>query len=117
MKRKISLILCLLTVISCLAFTACGSKKDLSNSKYVGTWKCESMSLMEESEALEEDWTITLNPDGTGKSESEGEITDFKWTETDEGFKCSGDLKLKFTDDGEGVKTSFMKVDLHFTKQ
>ena len=117
MKRKISLILCILTVVSCLAFTACGSKKDLTNSKYVGTWKCESMSMLDESEALEDEWIITLNPDGTGVSESAGEVTNFKWTETNDGFKCSGDLKLTFTDSGDGVKTSFMKVDLNFVKQ
>ncbi len=118
MRRTIALFLCLLVFSSCFVLTACGGTgKDLSESKYVGTWKCENLSLKEESAELESEWIITLNPDGTAQSVSDEEVQNCNWTETGDGFKLTGDLKLTFKDEGDGVKTKVIGVELHFVKQ
>jgi hypothetical protein len=56
------------------------------------------------------EWTMTLNGDGTGKFVSvenggEPETTDITWELTDEGFRTKGDTKLKFTDEGDNIRT------------
>jgi hypothetical protein len=114
-------------VVSALTLTACGgggsSDQDLSDSKYVGTWKSVSFELMDESESPEEGEEIfmTLNGDGTGTmtgtSEGEEETSDFTWEPTSNGFKTKGDLKLKFTDDGDKIKATVIGVDMIFEKQ
>ena len=120
MKKTITLLVCAVMIISCVALlTACGggNGEDLSDSKYVGTWKASTMALEDESEALSEEWVLTLNADGTGQFVSEEETTDVTWELTDEGFKTKGDTKLKFTDDGDNIKTKILGVDLIFERQ
>lgn len=121
MKRSISAVLTLLLVLSTLLFAACGggsSKADLSDSKYVGTWKVSHMQLKDETGELEHDWTLTLNGDGTGEfyDEEEG-ATKITWELTKDGFKTKGDTKLTFEDDGDNIKTKIIGVDLIFEKQ
>ena len=124
MKKIISLVLITVMAVSMLALVSCGGEKeDLSDSKYVGTWKAVNMSLEDESEDFGEgQWTITLNDDGTGTCvavDEEGveETTEFTWEPTDEGFKTKGDMKLKFTDDGEQIHAKMFGVSLNFEKQ
>lgn len=108
-------------LVSCLAFTACTSnnneKKDYSDSKYVGSWKIDSMSFMDESENFDETWILTLNADGTGISEDKEGKSEFTWTPTDNGFKTKGSVNTTFTDDGENIKTTMLGVELHFIRQ
>ena len=120
MKKSLVLLLSFAMVMA-FALSACGGNQDLSDSKYVGTWQAGSMSLEDESADLKTFWTLTLNGDGTGSSYSVDEdgteeTSNFTWSLTDEGFKTKGDLKLKFTDDGDGIKTSVLGVDLHFAR-
>ena len=120
MKKTLVLLLSF-TMVMAFALSACGGNQDLSDSKYVGTWQAGSMSLEDASADLKTFWTLTLNSDGTGTSYSVDEdgteeTSNFTWSLTDEGFKTKGDLKLKFTDDGDGIKTSLLGVELHFTK-
>jgi hypothetical protein len=66
-------------------------------------------------------WILTLNEDGTGTfvaTEADGneDVSNIKWEPTDGGFRTSGDMKLTFTDDGEGIKANIMGVDLHFAR-
>ena len=119
MKRTISISVILLMTTLMFLLTACGgnSSTDLSDSKYVGTWKASTMSLKDESESLSEEWTLTLNGDGTGQFVSTEETTDITWVLTDSGFKTKGDTKLKFTDDGDNIKTKILGVDLIFERQ
>ena len=115
MKKMITVIACVLMV---LCLSACGEKKDVSNSKYVGTWKIDdTMSGYGETSETGSDWTITLNPDGTAVSVSSDSNDNCTWQETSKGFKLKGDLKLNFTDDGDGVATKFLGVELRFHKQ
>lgn len=129
MKKLVSLMLVMLMTVSCLVLVSCGggsssSSEDLSSSKYVGTWKAITMSLEDTTEAADEggEFIVTLNGDGTGQSVSrenggEEEVTDFTWELTDDGFKTKGDMKLKFTDDGDNIKANIFGVDLVFEKQ
>ncbi len=119
MKRRMSIALVLLLVMSALLLAGCGggSSTDLSDSKYVGTWKATTLELMDESSALGSDFTLTLNGDGTGQYASDEEITDITWELTDNGFRTKGDTKLKFTDDGDNIKTKILGVNLIFEKQ
>ena len=68
MKKLLSLIIAALMLFSVLALTSCGggSTEDLSDSKYVGTWKATSLEVMDESGEIEGDIILTLNGDGTG---------------------------------------------------
>ena len=117
MKKSIAIVLCLVIVFSCLSLTACGGKKDLSDSKYVGTWKATYLSLKDETGELEEDTYLILNPDGTAEFVSDDEVSTCNWQETKNGFKLTGDTKLKFTDDGDGIVTTILGVGLHFERQ
>lgn len=118
MKKRLVILIGLVMVLSCVVLTACGgSSDDLSDSKYVGSWIIDTVSLGEESDALGEDWVLTVNGDGTGTFSGDGESSDFTWEPTDNGFKTKGDVKMKFEDEGEGIKASIMGAELHFVKQ
>ena len=58
MKRFISIALISIMILSALAFTACGgggsSDADLSDSKYVGTWKAQSVNVGDGSGEIED---------------------------------------------------------------
>lgn len=120
MKKPISIVVVLLMISSMFLFTSCGgsSNTDVSDSKYIGTWKASTMALKDESEELSHDWLLTLYGDGTGQFvDDEDGVSDIKWELTDNGFRTKGDTKLKFTDDGDNIKTKILGVDLIFEKQ
>lgn len=120
MKRLLSIALAAILVFSALALTACGGKDesvDLSDSKYVGTWKNTGINLGEKSGELDTEFTLILKDDGTGQLVSEDEPGEFTWELTDNGFKTKGDMKLTFTDDGDNIKAKLFGVDLTFEKQ
>ena len=101
----------------CFMLGACGSK-DVSNSKYLGTWKLDdTISGFGETEEIDENWTITLNANGTAVSNTSESVSNCTWQETSKGFKLKGDIKLSFTDDGDGVVAKFLGVELRFHKQ
>lgn len=123
MKKSIALILTIILSVSCIILTACGSgsSADLTDSKYVGTWKLSNINFMNDSSELDVDYTLTLNGDGTGifvaidgDTEDRSEVT---WELTDKGFKTKGGTKLTFTDDGDNIKTKLLGVELVFAKQ
>ena len=108
-------------ILSAFALAGCGGSGgggDVSNSKYVGTWKADSMSIKDvASESVEEDWVLELKADGTGTLTADEEVSNFTWSLTDGGFSTKGDLKVKFKDDGDNIKTNIIGVDLSFKKQ
>ncbi len=108
---------CAVLIISCILLVSCGAKQDLSDSKYLGTWEMVDMTFMGESAEDSSELLITLNSDGTAVyAGSDGKIN-CTWTETKDGFKLKGEVKLTFTDDGDGIKTKVLGVELHFAKK
>ena len=97
---------------------ACGgSSKDYSDSKYVGTWKATTLALKDESEELGASYVLTLNGDGTGQFVDAEDISYITWELTEDGFRTKGDTKLRFTDDGDNIKTNIIGVDMIFERQ
>lgn len=124
MKKNVSIIIATVLVLSTLLITACGGNsntEDLKNSRYVGTWTAKGIALGDDSEDLDEAFLLVLNEDGTGtlsgSAEEEDEVSEFTWKLVDGGFKCSGDVKATFKDDGENIKTKIIGVELVFEKQ
>ena len=125
MKKALSTFLCVVLIVSCFALAGCGSKKgtaDLSGSKYVGTWVISNLSIMEENDSVTESddlskVTLTLLEDGTGHMDSPDEVSNFTWEEVDGGFKTSGDVKMTFKDEGDGIVGKVIGVELHFVKK
>lgn len=121
MKKKIAVLLSLIMVFSFTMLSACGGgggSEDLSDSKYVGTWKAMSMSFADESEDFDDEYILVVNGDGTGtfSSEKDGETSEFTWSPTDEGFKTKGDVKMTFKEDGEDLTTEMLGVELRFAR-
>ncbi len=75
------------------------------------------MSAFEEEEVLEDEWLLTLNADGTAVFTGDGETSTCSWHETSDGFKLTGDMKMTFEDNGDGIKTTVLGVDLLFSRQ
>ena len=138
MKKCVLFPVLALLIMAALVLSACGgssdnnsssgsesstkSTADYSDSKYVGTWKALDMSLGDESEAIDDDWILTLNADGTGvlaadDDDDDEEPASFTWEPVDGGFKTGGDVKLTFKDDGDNIKTNILGVDLTFAKK
>ena len=126
MKKRIAILISFVMVMT-FALAACGgasgsSDADLSDSKYVGTWKATSISLGDESEDVDDggSFTLTLNGDGTGTfvstAEGETETSEVTWKLTSDGFKTEGDASMKFTDDGDGIKAKILGTELHFVR-
>lgn len=113
--KKIGLFVLICAVA--LALGACGGNSaDTTDSKYVGTWKVDTISFQDTSEAFDTEWTLVINEDGTGQTMSEGETADFTWTPTDKGFKTKGGIKTDFVDDGDAIMTKIIGVELRFNK-
>lgn len=122
MKRLTMIAVVSVMILSAFVFASCGDQgssegTDLSDSKYVGTWKAVSMSALGESEAPEDDWILTVNADGTGDLASEEESGAFTWEPIEGGFQTTGDTKLKFKDQGDAIVAKIIGVELTFEKQ
>ena len=123
MKKKLAVLLSFVMVLT-FALAACGGgSEDLSDSKYVGTWKAESMSIGDTTEGIDGgEFTLTLNGDGTGvfvstEDGGETETSDVTWQLTSDGFKTKGDVKMTFKDDGDKIVTKILGADLIFVKE
>ena len=124
MKKFVAISVSIIMVFSVLALTACGgggSSEDLSDSKYVGTWKGVEMAVADESEEFQDDIILTINGDGTGtlvgSEEGETEESSFTWEPTSDGFKTKGDVKMTFKDDGDKITSKIIGLTMVFEKQ
>lgn len=119
MKKTSVALLCLFLLMSMTLLSSCSggsSSKDLSDSKYIGTWTGKSMTLGEEAGELEQEATLIVNGDGTGEMTYAGETSTFTWEPASDGFKTKGDVKVTFKDEDEGIVTKIIGVELHFVK-
>lgn len=118
MKKKLVLLVTLV-MIFVPALAACGSGGeggDVAKSKYVGVWKTDEVIILDESESLVGEVTLTLNPDGTGTMADDNETSEFTWELTADGFKTKGDVNLDFSDDGNDIKAKVLGVELIFSR-
>ena len=116
-------------ILLMLALTACGSSGggggnnggangEDTASKYVGTWKAVSLSVAGVQQEPDGEWFLIINEDGTGTLDVEGQAPSaFTWEPTSSGFKASGEMKVKFTDDGDRIKTKVLGTEIVFEKQ
>lgn len=121
MKKTLTMLAAAFLVFSALVLVGCGgnssSTADLSNSKYVGTWKATTMSLLDDSTGIDDELTLVLNADGTAQMIDAEKTQELTWSETSDGFKTKGDTKLTFVDDGDNIKTKMLGVDIIFERQ
>ena len=75
------------------------------------------VSLGDSSGELDVEYYLTLNGDGTGTLETEGEDpASFNWELTSDGFKTTGDMKLTFKDDSDNIKAKILGAELTFER-
>lgn len=120
MRRKLVLLVGMIVMISCFALSGCSKgegSSDYSDSKYVGTWKIDTISFQEASEEFDENWVLIVKADGTGISKDSEEETDFTWQPTEDGFKTKGSVKMTFKDKGDKIETGLFGVNLTFHKE
>ena len=124
MKKLVNILCSALLVMSCVIMLGCSSeKKDVSNSKYVGTWKAVSAEVMGQKMTPEEvfegaEVILVLNADGTGTLQANEEPSAFTWVETSKGPKASGDVNVTFKEDENGQLVGDLTIaKLYFAKQ
>lgn len=123
-KRSIAILCSLVIALSCVLLAGCGGggNADVSESKYVGTWKAVSLSAFGEEDNADEvfdaELILVLNADGTAEFTSDGETATATWSETSDGFKIKGDdVNLKFKEVEGGVEASILGVGILFEQQ
>ena len=121
MKKRLAILLSFAMVLT-FALAACGgSGGDVSDSKYIGTWVVDSLSLAGESEAPDTDITLVLNGDGTGTfsgvdEDGNEEVSNLTWSTTSNGLKTDGDVKMKFKEDGDALVSKILGVEMRFVR-
>ena len=110
------------TDVLCVAPTATGLikavvEKDKKGMIQLGLSTATTLALKDESEELGASYVLTLNGDGTGQFVDEEDISYITWELTEDGFRTKGDTKLRFTDDGDNIKTNIIGVDMIFERQ
>ena len=117
MKKRISLLMVCMMVIVTMA-TACGGK-DLSNSKYVGTWvgKTAEYEGMEISvETLFGDFNFTLEGNGKATAHVDGEDKTGKWDETEKGIILDDEMNSLRTERSSPMKPTALPYILKSSK-
>ena len=86
------ILLVLIALVAAFTLTGCGSKEEKKEaedlSKYAGTYKGEFTKLVgDESKNEEEEFSLELNADGTGKHNRDGHTYKVTWTVEDGNFR------------------------------
>ena len=116
MLKKMSCVI-LSMVLCILCLTACGGK-DMSDSKYVGTWtgtKAEYAGFEMSVEELFGDFTLTLQEDGKAVVFVDGEEEKGNWDETEQGVSLDGEME--FIADGDALTYETEGVIVYFEKK
>ena len=93
---------------------------DVSNSKYLGKWKADSVDVFKKSGEFDGDTVLSLNADGTASMVSADEVLEYKWWETENGVYLDSlgeksDIKLK-ADGPDTLKTRILFFHLKFKR-
>ncbi len=117
MKRILAVVLCVLAVASVLA--GCG-KKDMSGSKFCGTWTATTAEYsgveLGVSDIFGGDVVLDLGADGKCTFSVNGEEEKGKWDEVDGTVVIDGDEDLTFVEDGGELVLDFDGVTIRFAK-
>ncbi len=84
---KKSLLLVAIVMVGVLVLTGCGKKADLS--KYAGTYSLEYSKYVGDETKSNEEWTIELKEDGTGKSNRDDESYNVEWSMDGDNIKLT----------------------------
>jgi len=122
MKKLLGVAFALMVALSVFALAGCGGGKDLSKSKYTGTWDATTAEYggmtLEVSSFLDE-FTLELKADGSATAKVNGESGDGTWDETGSGIKLSdpknGDME--FTDVDGKLTVAQDGITIYFEKK
>lgn len=124
MKKFMSVLCSFMLIMTCFVMVGCKQgKKDVSDSKYIGTWQAvnaEAFGQMVTADEVFEgkDVLLVLNGDGTGTfADTEDKINKFTWVELDDGVKTEGDVNMTFTEKDGKLVGDVLMVKLFFEKQ
>ena len=123
--KRISVLVCLLSVMICLLLAGCGAKEnsDVSNSQYVGTWKGEKLTAAGQEVTAQEvfggDFFLELKNDGTYVMTAGQDVTEGKWTDTDKGPKVYADNNkgAVYKVDGDTMEMDAVVAKVYLKKQ
>ncbi|MBQ6333481.1 MAG: hypothetical protein IJI46_00185 [Erysipelotrichaceae bacterium] len=90
-------------------------KKDVSSSKYIGTWEATDLSLLGEKEAFQA--TLVLNGDGSSVLTADDDATNCSWVEIGNGIKLKGDAKVTFKANGDKLEATILGAKLSFERK
>ena len=93
---------------------------DVSNSKYLGKWKADSVDVFKKNGEFDGDTVLSLNADGTASMVSPDEVLEYKWWETENGVYLDSlgeksDIKLK-ADGPDILKARILFFSLNFRR-
>ena len=115
MKKLLSVLVIMILTVSVLS--GCGSKADMSDSEYLGTWEAVTCSysdyVMDASEILGQ-YIITLRPDGSYEATFGEDVGEGTWEDTQNGFMLDGDEELSFVDGADGITLDYEGITIHF---
>lgn len=120
MKKGIAVLSCLIIIVSIAVFAGCGKTKDLSGSKYLGTWAATKASVADAEEGsdelVKELITIELKADGTAVGTMVGSDINCTWRETKNGVLIKGDLNVNAKTEGDELVMRILEMDVHLRK-
>ena len=94
---------------------------DLTNSKYVGTWKPVTIELFGKKDNFESDSRLEIKADGTALMYSVNEADEDKkayvWKETDYGIFLDGKHDFKIKAEGDTLYLKFLGVTFGYVKE
>ena len=118
MKKVLSVLVIMILTFSVLA--GCGSKVDMSDSEYLGTWEASTCAysdyVMDASEVLGQ-YVVSLRADGTYEAAFGDDTGEGTWEEVEGGFMLDGDSELVFTDGPDGLTLDFEDITIYFVSR
>ncbi len=126
MKKIRAIMTCLLSVFLCVILVGCSGEKenkDVSNSKYVGTWKVVKIEAMGKEATAEEvfggDYIMELKSDGTYTIQSGSNTEEGTWTETASGPKvyAEGTKGAVYKANGDTLEIDMVIAKVQLKKQ
>lgn len=117
MRKAVAIVLSVLAIVSVLA--GCGGK-DMSGSKFCGTWTATTAEYagieLGIADIFGGDVVLDLGADGKATFSVAGDEQKGKWDEVDGAVVIDNDDSLTFTEDGGTLTLEYDGVMIHFEK-